>query len=163
GLHGETNTPAAVKLRERLGQDHQAWRINKKVEEDTGFSARQHLAAAECVGLYAETKAVAHMGESILRLNEAVAYNRYLAEAAKEIAGEAFQIGRATISAQVIDLDDPLGAEYDENVQRAGFAPSEAVAITELIEARARERAKERMHEGQKSGGRGKKKLPANL
>ena len=73
------------------------------------------------------------------------------------------QLGQATIPARVIDLDDPLGAEYDENEERKAFDPSERVHICEAIEAREQQLAKQRKHEGQKSGGRGKKKLEENF
>jgi ParB-like chromosome segregation protein Spo0J len=72
-------------------------------------------------------------------------------------------LGWEVIPALVLDLDDPLAAEHDENVQRKDFTPSEKVAIGLAIEEREKKKAEERKHEGQKSGGRGKKKLPGNL
>jgi hypothetical protein len=41
GMYGQTE--AARRVRAQLLQDHRAWRINQKVEESTGKSARQHL------------------------------------------------------------------------------------------------------------------------
>jgi len=46
---------------------------------------------------------------------------------------------------------------------RKDFSPSEAVAIGEMIEAQEQKLAEQRKHEGQKSGGRGKKKLAGNF
>jgi len=71
-------------------------------------------------------------------------------------------IGWETIPATVVDLDDPLGAELDENVLRKAFTPSEAYAIGEARRDLEEARAQARMMEGQKSGGRGKKKLPVD-
>jgi ParB-like nuclease family protein len=73
------------------------------------------------------------------------------------------QLGLTTIPARVIDLDNPLGAEHDENTLRKEFTPSERCEIAEAMAQHEREKAQERQAEGQKSGGRGKKKLPGNL
>jgi ParB-like chromosome segregation protein Spo0J len=47
-----------------------------------------------------------------------------------------------------LNLDDLMAAEHDENVQRLDFAPSEAVAIAEAMEARLSEQAKARQLSG---------------
>ena len=44
-------------------------------------------------------------------------------------------LGWQTISALVLDLDNPLSAEFDENDKRLAFAPSERVQITEAMRA----------------------------
>jgi len=64
-------------------------------------------------------------------------------------------LGWTTISAHVIDLDDPLGAELDENEQRLAFSPSERVAIAEAIDAHERAKAKQRQKEAGKNHGKG--------
>ncbi len=56
-----------------------------------------------------------------------------------------------------------MKAERDENTCRKDFTPSEAVAIGESLEKLERPEAMERKAKGQKSGGRGKKKLGGNL
>ena len=58
--------------------------------------------------------------------------------------------------ARLVDLDDPLGAELDENTQRKPFAPSEVVAISFAIEERERKKAEARRAEGWKKRGDGK-------
>jgi len=55
------------------------------------------------------------------------------------------------VSARLVNLDDPLGAELDENEQRKPFSPSERVAISYAIEAREREKAKVRQKEHAKT------------
>src|SRR2546428_10997325 len=56
-------------------------------------------------------------------------------------------LGWQTIPATVVDLDDPLGADLDENLLRKDFTPSELYAIGEkrrdLEEARAQQRRRE--------------------
>jgi len=54
------------------------------------------------------------------------------------------------IPAHVIDLDDPLGAEIDENMQRQDLVPSEKVAVCEALEEREKLRALARMKRGKK-------------
>jgi ParB family chromosome partitioning protein len=71
-------------------------------------------------------------------------------------------LGWETIPARVIDLANPLGAEYDENTLRKAFTPSERVAIAEAMEAQVRESAQERQREAGKKHGRGKI-APGNL
>ena len=72
-------------------------------------------------------------------------------------------LGQTTIAARVVDLADPFGAEVDENEQRKDYTPSERVGIGEAREERDKREAAQRKAEGQKSGGRGKKKLPENF
>jgi ParB-like chromosome segregation protein Spo0J len=72
-------------------------------------------------------------------------------------------LGRESILARVVSLDDPLGVELDENATHKSFTVSERYRIGEAMETRERAKAEERMQEGQKSGGRGKKKLGGNL
>jgi ParB family chromosome partitioning protein len=43
------------------------------------------------------------------------------------------ELGKTTIPAMVIDLDKPLGAEFDENERRKNLNPSERVAICEAL------------------------------
>ena len=68
-------------------------------------------------------------------------------------------LGRTTIEAQVIDLDDPLAAEVDENEKRKDYTISEWIGIGEARKERDEANAKARLMEGRKRGGRGKKKL----
>lgn len=51
-----------------------------------------------------------------------------------------------------VNLDDLLAAEHDENVHRLDFAPSEAVAVAEALEARLSEQAKARQLAGLRQG-----------
>ncbi len=53
-------------------------------------------------------------------------------------------LGWGRVPVTVVDLDEVVRGEHDENVHRKSFAPSEYVAITEALEAREREAAKER-------------------
>jgi len=46
------------------------------------------------------------------------------------------RLGRETIPARVIDLDDPLQAEFDENETHKPWLPSERVAIKKALTAR---------------------------
>src|SRR5262245_15777532 len=62
------------------------------------------------------------------------------------------QLGRTTIEAHVIDLDDPIAAEVDENGQRKDYTLSEWVAIGEAREERDREKARQRQAQ---AGGKG--------
>jgi len=64
-------------------------------------------------------------------------------------------LGRETIEARVIDLDDPLAAEIDENEQRKAYTISEWIAIGEAREDRDREKAAQRQSQ---AGGRGNAK-----
>ena len=57
-------------------------------------------------------------------------------------------LGRKEIPVTVLDLDDLVGAEYDENVERKSFTPSEMVAIKEALEAKEVAAAKERQSQG---------------
>jgi ParB family chromosome partitioning protein len=59
-------------------------------------------------------------------------------------------LGRSTIEARVVDLDDPLAAEFDENEQRKAYTPSERVAIGEAREERDRQEAVQRKSEGER-------------
>lgn len=54
------------------------------------------------------------------------------------------------IPATILNLDDPLNAEYDENAVRKDFTPSEAVEITKHIEPILKKQALARMSEGVK-------------
>jgi len=63
------------------------------------------------------------------------------------------------------NLDDALlalKAERDENIQRLDFSPLEAVALADRLMKLEKPAADDRKREGQKSGGRGKKKLSAD-
>lgn len=63
-------------------------------------------------------------------------------------------------------LDDTLRAmtaQQHENTCRKPFSHTEAVNVAADIEEIIRQQSKERQHEGQKSGGRGNKKLPAKF
>lgn len=51
----------------------------------------------------------------------------------------------------------------DENTCRKDFVPSEALALGEALEKLERPKAEERKAEGQKQGGRGRKKLNGKL
>jgi hypothetical protein len=64
----------------------------------------------------------------------------------------------ATIPTRGIDLDNPLGAELDENTLRKEFTPSERCEIAEAMEAHEREKAQERQAKAGPKEGRGKKK-----
>jgi ParB-like chromosome segregation protein Spo0J len=56
----------------------------------------------------------------------------------------AIDLGWASIEVRRVHLDDPLGAEFDENECRKPFTPSERVEIAAAIEAREAEKAKGR-------------------
>jgi len=72
-------------------------------------------------------------------------------------------LGWTEIPCRVVNLDDlELRAEYDENVVRENFLPSEAVAIKKALEPLERAKSEQRRLEGVKTGGRGKKKLGEN-
>ena len=64
------------------------------------------------------------------------------------------QLGWKKIPARIIDLDE-LRAEHDENVIRQDFLPSEAVAIKRALEEAERQRAHERMSEGDRFSRKG--------
>ncbi len=77
---------------------------------------------------------------------------------------EAFkQLGRDKIPVHRVSIDAILRGEHAENVVRKDFTLTELDALGRALEARERELAKERQHAGQKSGGRSKKKLGANI
>jgi ParB-like chromosome segregation protein Spo0J len=65
-------------------------------------------------------------------------------------------LGWETIPARVVDLDDPLGAEIDENRERKDFLPSEKVALSYAIRAREEAKAQARLQASGKKYGRGK-------
>ena len=65
-------------------------------------------------------------------------------------------LGWETIPARVVDLDDPLGAEIDENRERKDFLPSEKVELSYAIRARQEARALARLQASGKKYGRGK-------
>src|SRR5208283_3623378 len=70
------------------------------------------------------------------------------------------RLGWTEIPSRVVNLNElELRAEYDENVVRENFLPSEAVAIKRALEPLERARAEQRRIEGVKTGGRGNKKL----
>jgi ParB/RepB/Spo0J family partition protein len=64
-------------------------------------------------------------------------------------------LGKTTIPALVIDLDHPLGAEFDENERRKNLNPSEKIAISEALYAHEQKKAKIRQREAGKKHGRG--------
>jgi hypothetical protein len=66
---------------------------------------------------------------------------------------------KVTIATGLADALACLIAERDENVERLALAPREAVSLADAIEPKLRHEAKERQAQGQRSGGRGKKKL----
>jgi ParB family chromosome partitioning protein len=66
------------------------------------------------------------------------------------IAGErrilaAKMLGWQAIEAHFVDLENLLQGEHDENVERKGFTPSEAVEIGRALEDIERAKARERM------------------
>jgi ParB family chromosome partitioning protein len=65
-------------------------------------------------------------------------------------------LGRATIPALVIDLEQLLTTEFEENVHRKNLNPSERVAIIEALAAQLTDEAKERQRQAGKQRGRGK-------
>jgi N6-adenosine-specific RNA methylase IME4/ParB-like chromosome segregation protein Spo0J len=67
-------------------------------------------------------------------------------------------LGWVSIPAHVIDLDNPVGAELDENDKRMDFRPSERVAIAKALDDHERKKAKERQSKAGPQEGRGKKK-----
>ena len=69
----------------------------------------------------------------------------------------------AVIASRFEDAAEALLAERDENTCREDFTPSEAVALGAELEKLERPKAAERQAEGQKAGGRGKKKLAGKL
>lgn len=58
------------------------------------------------------------------------------------------ELGWKDIEARVVDLDNPLLAEFDENECRKPFTLTERAAIADAIEAAEAERAKGRMEAG---------------
>ena len=64
-------------------------------------------------------------------------------------------LGRSTITAKVVAIEDMLGAERDENATHKQFLPTEAVAIAREIEARERKEAQQRKRDAGKVRGRG--------
>jgi len=74
------------------------------------------------------------------------------------------RLGWKEIPARIVNLHDmALRAEFDENVVRLDFLPSEAVALKRALEPIERQSAEQRRLEGVKTGGRGHKKLGGNL
>jgi ParB-like chromosome segregation protein Spo0J len=74
------------------------------------------------------------------------------------------RLGWTELPARIVNLDDlELRGEYDENVVRLDFLPSEAVALKRALEPIERRRAEQRRLEGVKTGGRGHKKLGDNF
>jgi adenine-specific DNA-methyltransferase len=65
------------------------------------------------------------------------------------------RLGWKEIPATVVALDE-LKAQYDENVVREPFLPSEAVAIARALEQNERAKARDRMSEGGRFSKRGK-------
>jgi len=63
------------------------------------------------------------------------------------------------IEATVLDVDDPLGAQTDENIQRKDFTVSECVAIAQLIEEKEALEAKGRQQEAGQKHGKGQKAI----
>lgn len=61
-------------------------------------------------------------------------------------------LGWSSVACHVVNVDNILSAEYDENVVRKDFTPTEAVAIGRLIEEVEVPKAKERMLAGKPSG-----------
>ena len=66
------------------------------------------------------------------------------------------QLGWTDIPVHIVDLEDLLRAEYDENVVRKDFLPSEAVAIKKALEPLEHKRARERQAMAGRSYGNGK-------
>jgi ParB-like chromosome segregation protein Spo0J len=60
--------------------------------------------------------------------------------------------GYKQVPVRQVNLDDLLGAEHDENVHRLDYAPSEAVATAEALEARLKEQARARQMSGLRQG-----------
>lgn len=59
----------------------------------------------------------------------------------------AAQLGWPTIPVRVVDLENPLQAEFDENVQREPFTPEERVAISDALWEREQAQARDRQGE----------------
>ncbi len=72
------------------------------------------------------------------------------------------QLGWTEIPVRIIDLENVVQAEYDENVVRMDFSPLEALAITEELEPKEREKALQRKKEatlrGKKISAKGRHK-----
>lgn len=66
------------------------------------------------------------------------------------------ELGWETIRARVIDLDDPLKAIEDENACRAAFTLTEKTKLYRMIEAREKEKARDRQAATQAKPGQGK-------
>jgi len=81
-------------------------------------------------------------------------------EAAKKLGLDVVPIYEVHTVAEELKF---LKAEYAENTCRKDFTRSESVAMGTAIEERERLEAEKRKYEGQKSGGRGKKKLAGKL
>lgn len=60
--------------------------------------------------------------------------------------------GWKEVPVRQVNLDDLLAAEHDENVLRLNFAPSEAVAVAEALEARMADEARARQLAGLRQG-----------
>lgn len=73
------------------------------------------------------------------------------------------QLGWKAIPVNFVDLAEIVKGEFAENAIRKDFLPSEAVAIQRALEPTIKAAAETRKAVGQKSGGRGKKKLGGNL
>ena len=63
-------------------------------------------------------------------------------------------LGWSEVPVTQIDVADLLSAERDENEQRKGFSPTEAVEIGRMIEEQERPKAAARLAEGRARGGR---------
>ena len=73
------------------------------------------------------------------------------------------RLGRTTIEAQVVDLNDPFGAEVDENEHRKAYTPSERVGIGEAREARDKEQARQRQRQHARTAPGKKKNTSENF
>lgn len=62
------------------------------------------------------------------------------------------QLGRTSIPARLVDLDDVVRGEYAENAHRKDFTPSEMVAIRRELEGPEKEAAEKRMRAGEPLG-----------
>lgn len=69
----------------------------------------------------------------------------------------------AVIAENLTEAIQHLQAERDENICREAFLPSEAIALGKALAPLEEADAQKRMLDGQRSGGRGKKKLSGNL
>lgn len=68
-------------------------------------------------------------------------------------------LGWTKVPVRVVDLESLVRGEFVENTARKDFTADEAYAIVEALKPIEQAAAKQRQAEGQKSGGRGKKKL----